>query len=116
MLAESDTNVDLVAYERTARSAKVRVDGQEKLTSCMPTHRSSGCSGLELSATSWRLKAERTGDGSNDDTSDGPTHLDGRSCESSEGERYDLTSVCGRVGNEESPRNTFKELTNSEDR
>jgi hypothetical protein len=83
MLAESDTNVDLVAYERTARSAKVRVDGQEKLTSCMPTHRSSGCSGLESSASSCRLKVERTGDSSNDDTSDGPTHLNSRSCETS---------------------------------
>jgi hypothetical protein len=46
MLAECDTDVGSVAYERTARSAKLRVDGQETLTSCMPTHRFSGCSGL----------------------------------------------------------------------
>jgi len=81
--AECDIHLDLVTYERTARLANILAYYQESLTSCMPTHRSSGCSGLQESARSLQLGDGLTGDGTDDDTSDGPTHLNSRSSETS---------------------------------
>lgn len=56
----------------------------------------------------------RIGDSGDDDTTDGPAHLQSRCTRTPETERNDLTGVGGRVGNEESPGNTFQCLSDDE--
>lgn len=51
---------------------------------------------------------------SNENTSDGPTHLQ-RSCASTaKGKRDDLTSIGWRIGDKEAPRNALESLANDE--
>ena len=55
------------------------------------------------------------GDSGNNNASNSPAHLQRCRASAPQGQWYDLTSVSGRVRNEESPRHTLKCLSNNKD-
>jgi hypothetical protein len=52
--------------------------------------------------------------GSNDNTSDGPAHLKGSGSGASKGKRHNLAGIGRGVGDENTPRNALKSLSNHE--